>query len=190
MEIKLTDTDLTKTNTFANTIDTGHYASRGQFNNTKRRDQQIGGKLAEIAAYSYLTSKQIDVSYPDFAIYKKSAKSWNCDLKSSAYEFHVKSQTIESKGKYGASWVFERGDEDTGKGADKGIFKDILNNSYVCLVNIDLITKIADIKAIVKVTDLHEHKLFKPMKLDYLISKRAVYYDDLVAALGNDLLAL
>ena len=42
---------------FANLIDTSYYANRAQINSDKRKNDQIIGKLGEIAVYESLKSK-------------------------------------------------------------------------------------------------------------------------------------
>jgi len=182
MQIEFSIQEIEKCQEFANSIDTGYYANRKQFNNEKRIKDQIIGKIAEICAYKYLTIKNIDVSFPDFAIYKRTGKNWNCDLKSQDYEFHIKSQSIEQGKRYGVSWIFEN--------SDKTVFKNISDNGYVCFVSIDLNNRVGEIRAVVNLQDLHKHQLFQKPQLSYLTTKSAVYFDQLEKTLGNNLLAI
>ena len=70
----------------------------------------IGGLAAEIATHKAL-SMQYDMVQPDTQIYEKKRKSYNADLvDKEGRKFHVKSQTIDSIRKYGASWLFQKTD--------------------------------------------------------------------------------
>lgn len=182
MLIKLDEKDIQKCQEFANQIDTGFYASRGQGNDSKRTKDQVIGKVAEIAAYNYLKSKEIDSSYPDFAIYAKGQKSWAHDMQNLKYNFHIKSQSVEQGKRYGTSFVFEK--------TDKKIFEKYTEIDYVFFISIDLPNKTADIKSILKLEDLHKHNLFKPMKLAHLTSKLAIYFDDVSETFKDNLYLL
>lgn len=171
MIIKLSKQDIERCRQFAETIDTGFYATRNQFNNDKRIKDQIIGKLGELAIFNYFASKDIKISEPDFKIYGKSKKSWDFDLKNADFNIHVKSQSVEQGKRYGISWIFQD--------QDKHVFKDVSENDYVCFVLVDLANSYADIKSIVKLSDLHTNALFKAPKLAYLTSKKAVYFEDL-----------
>ncbi len=171
MIIKFSDADIKKCEKFASEVNTSFYASRGQFNAEKRKlDSQIG-KMGELAVYYYFTDKEIEVSKPDTKIYKKAEKSWDHDIIGKDFNLHCKSQNISQGLRYGTSWIFEN--------TDKAIFKNIQDNDYVSFISVDLENKTADIKAIIKLTDLHKFSCFKKPKLDYLITKSAVYFDDL-----------
>lgn len=171
MKIEFSDKDIEKCHKFATSIDTRFYASRAQFNNEKRIKDQIVGKLSELVAYRFLDSKGIKTSEPDFKIYEKKDKSWDFDMKSKEYNFHVKGQNIEQGRRYGVSWIFQDG--------DKHIFKEYSDKDYVCFVSIDLEKKIGEIRGVVSIPELHKRKLFKMPKLEYLKTKRAVYMADL-----------
>ena len=147
------------------------YKKRGQSNAQKIEQQNMNGKIAELVAYSYLSGKLPDLSTPDLNVYTARKKNWDKDLKSKYGSFGVKSQTMVEKTLYGESWVFQN--EDT------GIFEDTTDDNYVVLVLLDLKELKGYIKSIVKVKWLLENKLFKPMKLIHLKSKKAVYFSDL-----------
>jgi hypothetical protein len=181
MIIKFTSQDIKKCQDFANKIDTGFYATRNQFNNEKRIQDQIIGKIAEIVVFSYFKEKGIETTPPDFNIYKKSKKSWDHDIKNQELNLHIKSQSVEQAKKYGTSFVFEK--------TDKKIFKEYSDKDYVCFVSVDLTNQSAEIKSILKLEDLHKNNLFKPMKLAHLTSKSAVYFDDVKLTFKDNLLA-
>lgn len=171
MIIKITKQALTKCQTFAQSIGTDFYSSRGQFNAEKRAKDQVIGKIAELVVCSHLSERGVKVGEPDFTIYSKSRKSWDYDLKSPEFNFHIKGQDVEQSKKYGASWIFENN--------DRHVFEKYQPNDYVCFVTVDLAKMEADIKHIVAVTDLHQLQLFKRPRLAHLTTKSAVYCDDL-----------
>lgn len=179
MFVKFTQQEIEKCQEFANKIDTRFYATRNQSNNDKRIKDQIFGKLGEIATFNSFKDKGIELTEPDFNIYGKNKKSWDFDLKGKDLNLHVKSQSISQSKKYGESWMFERN--------DRHVFKDISENDYVCFVIIDQDNKIAEIKAIVKLTDLHKYNLFEKPKLSYLTSKSAVYFTSLQKSFKENL---
>ena len=169
--IKFSSKDIEKCQTFAKSIDTSFYASRNQSNNEKRIKDQYVGKLGEIAVFIYFKENCIEVSEPDFKIYEKSKKSWDYDLKGKDINIHVKTQNVEQGKKFGGSFIFEK--------SDRLIFKDHKENDYVCFVSIDLKENVAEIKSILSLKTLHGLNLFKKPKLDYLISKCAIYFSDI-----------
>lgn len=172
MLIKLNSQDVTKCEKFASEINTDFYNSRNQFNSKKRLKDQVIGKLGEIAVYKYLFTNNKELSYPDFEIYTVKRKSWSPDLISSKNNFLIKSQDINQAAKFSPSWMFQLG--------DKHVFKEFSEKDLVCFVLVDLDKREAEIKAIIKLEELHNKKLFKEPKLDYLKNnKRAVYFEDL-----------
>ncbi len=181
MIIKFTSQEIKHCQEFANSIDTGFYATRNQFNKEKRTKDQVIGKLAEFAVHSFFKEKEMEVTKPDLQIYNKSKKSWDFDLKGKDLNLHVKSQSVEQGKKYGISWIFEN--------SDKHIFRDIGSNDYVCFVIVDLDKQVGEIKSIVKLQKLHESELFKKPKLAYLTTKSAVYLDDLTSSF-KDLISI
>lgn len=171
MKIEIAKEDLSKCIKFAEEIDTSYYATRNQFNNQKRIKDQVVGKLAELAVFKYLTSKDVDISYPDFEIYEKKNKSWDYDLKSENINVHVKGQNVEQSKKYGESWIFQK--------QDKHIFIENKKNDYVSFVLIDLNEMLSDVRMILPLDLLHENNLFKAPKLPQLNTKLAVYFSDI-----------
>jgi hypothetical protein len=157
---------------FANSIDTSFYATRNQLNNEKRKRDQIIGKLGEFAVKELLANKYPDLSDPDLKIYSARKKSWAFDLSSSSINLHVKSQDIIQGSKYGVSWIFQVG--------DKEVFNPSTESS-VAFTSVNLSAGTVDLLGVVKVSTLHDQKLFKLPKLEYLqkMNKLAVYYDDL-----------
>jgi hypothetical protein len=179
MQYTISDEVLSKVYKFSNEINTSFYSSRNQFNNDKRKRDQVVGKLGEFGVYNYVSAKFPDLSQPDLNIYEVRKKSWDFDLKASNLNLHVKSQDVNQGKRYGVSWIFQVG--------DKEIFNPKLE-SYVSFTSVDLDTNTVKILGFVKVQDLHDKKLFKLPKLKHLqeMNKLAVYYSDL-EPLGDSL---
>lgn len=180
MHIKFTNEEIQKCLDFANKIDTSYYAKRSQFDNDKRKQDQIVGKLGEIATYNYLIGKYPTMSYPDMQIYEKKNKSWDFDLKANNINLHVKSQNIVQSQKYGISWIFQKGNG-VNRHYDKEIFDRVSPNQYVSFVLVDDKKYQAEIKAVVELEFLHKKDLFKLPVLEKLrvANKVAVYYNDI-----------
>ena len=88
------------------TKDNDLYEKRGGF----KIEDIISGALAETAVYKLLKSRGVAVKKPDFTIHSKGQKSYDSDLSDGLHHFHVKGQTLESKKRYGASWIMQRKD--------------------------------------------------------------------------------
>jgi hypothetical protein len=179
MQIKLSYEDYAKCDDFANNVNTSFYATRNQFSAEKRILDSKIGKLGELTSYYALKEIYKDISYPDFKIYKAREKSWDYDMKSSLYNFHIKTQDINKSKLYGESWIFQL--------EDKHVFKEYKDNDYVVFVQLDLKNKIGEIRNIVSVKSLHDLKLFKKPVLAKLASKAAVYYED-IKTIKNELI--
>lgn len=106
--IYLTKTDQKKARQFADkrVEDSDLYKKRGGF----KKIDIVSGAMAEIAVYKLLKSRGVAVDHPDFTIHEKGRKSYDADLTDGYHHFHVKGQTLESKEKYGASWIMQRKD--------------------------------------------------------------------------------
>ena len=180
MEIKFTQQEIDQVLDFANKIDTSYYATRSQKDNEKRKQDQIVGKLGEIAVYNALKDKYPTLSSVDFNIYEKSKKSWDFDLKGDNLNLHVKSQNQVQSRKYGESWIFQKGNG-TNRNYDKEIFDQLSPNQYVSFVLVDLDKYTATVKAIVELDFLHKKDLFKLPVLEKLriANKIAVYFKDM-----------
>lgn len=100
------DIKLCKSFTRQRVGDSDLYKKRGGF----KEVDILSGAMAEIAVYRLLKSRGVDVDHPDFSIHEKGRKSYDADLSDGYHHFHVKGQTLESKQKYGASWIMQRKD--------------------------------------------------------------------------------
>lgn len=158
------------------------YARRNQFDVEKIVKDIRNGKIAEELTHEACMKAFPQLSKPDYNIYDKKNKSWDPDLKDelTGVRIAVKSQDIDSDINFGRSWVFQFGNG--GKyDCDSGIFgKGDNSNHYVSFVSLNTPKRRGVIRAIVKVSWLHDNKLFKEMKKQSLRgNKLAVYYDDL-----------
>ncbi len=156
------------------------YARRNQFSLEKIKQDITVGRVGEEIVYQQLKLVVPQLTSPDYTIYEAYDKSWDPDLKdlSTGTKFAVKTQDIRSDLEFGTSWVFQY-NQNKNYDCDKEIFKE-KNNSYVCLVSLNIPRHYGSIRAIVKTDWLHQNSLFKDMKQEYLKgNKLAVYYDDL-----------
>lgn len=86
-------------------VGTVNYADSRQSNGEKVKNDHYIGKVAEFCAYQLL-SKEFNLHPPDCAVYKGKGKGWESDLQGEQH-FAIKSQTVESYRKYGASLMFQ-----------------------------------------------------------------------------------
>lgn len=107
--IELDSKDRKKAERFADARceeDQSLYKRRGGF----KRCDILSGALGEIAVAKYLQALGFPVNNPDFEIYDKKNKSFDCDLTDGKRLFHVKSQSKKSAERYGESWLLQRRD--------------------------------------------------------------------------------
>lgn len=173
-----------KCNNFAaNVIDSNKniYKRRNQSNIKKITSDISIGKIAEEYSFSIIRQYVEDISPPDYNIYSGKNKNWEPDLKSKNFNFSIKCQEISSAKKHGESWVFQLGYDSFD--CDNFTFSyDIFNKNFVVFNLIDIRNKYGEIKAIVPIKNLHDNKLFKPVKVPMLRStKVAVYYSDILS---------
>lgn len=104
----LNKTDMKRARKFADdrVSDTALYEKRGGF----KKEDIVSGAMAELAVYRVLKEKGVELGYPDFKIYEAKDKSYDADLTDGLHHFHVKGQTLESKKRYGPSWLMQRND--------------------------------------------------------------------------------
>lgn len=187
--LTLTPEMIAKASEFAkNSVATNadRYAGRNQFNVLKIEKDIMIGKLGEETVYQLLSPKFPDLENPDYQIYAPGDKSWSPDLLGKNYKLAVKSQDIMQSYSYGESFVFQNR-VGSNYDVDKEIFGSNIDNNYVAFVLVNVPRKIATLRAIVKVSWLHEKNLFQPMRLARLQNnKQAVYFDQL-EKFGNEL---
>lgn len=177
MKIKLLKRDIERAERFAEKRMAGSadlYKSRGELRDQKIFQDIVTGACAEIAVYRLLKNKGIEATKPDFKIYETRKKSFAADLETEIGAFHIKSQTLESANKYGASWLFQKYDP---------LLKDGHLDEYMvfCIVEGREVTveHICHIKDIIDNDVLDEPKVWR-----YRHSKYAIYLED-VKELSN-----
>lgn len=105
----LSKADMKRAKKFADereAADTSLYARRGGF----KKVDIVSGAMAELAVYRVLKEYDVEISFPDFKIYETRDKSYSSDLTDGLHHFHVKGQTLESKQRYGPSWLMQKSD--------------------------------------------------------------------------------
>lgn len=84
------------------------YSRRQQTNFTKIFQDIVSGKVSEFGIHKWLKEKKgIVTNPPDISIYNANDKSFEADLISKSYKFHIKSQTVEQSKIYSESWSFD-----------------------------------------------------------------------------------
>lgn len=145
------------------------YKWRGETNKDKMIEDCVIGTMGEWGAYKYLESKGIKTTKPDMKIYEKKRKSFAGDLISDDYVFHVKSQSVVSNKRYGASWLLQRRDKVVSNPAE---------NEYFILTKV--VDRYVEILAIIRCKDIADACLWGECKVPrYRHSKVALYLDDL-----------
>jgi len=174
--IEITDIQFNQIKNFANEVYPtiqSYLSDRNQTNKETVINQIIVGKIGEVGAREWITTwgKPSDVN---FSVTKD--KSFDPDLTVTvSYKMHVKSQSSEQARRYGTSWTFGYGKNGN---RDKEIFDNPHKNDFVifCLVH----GKLVEIKAVMRVPELHKLKLFKLPKKESLKNvKRVIYLNDI-----------
>lgn len=162
----LTNTEIQQCIEFAEKSYTDFYKNRNQYNKDKTIQDNVIGKMAEIAAYQYLIP-WFKLSQPDFTIYSSNQKSYSPDMIAEEYNFHVKACRKDSK--FPISWLFQKNDPLITRGSDKDIL-------ILCVVNGNEV----EILEALSVTEINTNGWFKEPKLDRLkATKVCLYFDDL-----------
>jgi hypothetical protein len=174
-----TDQQLEQAKQFANErlkLSESLYRIRGEAKVSKMAHDIVVGLLGEYAVQTYLNSLGLNCSEPDITIHTERQKSFGADLKFDGGYFHVKSQSVESASKYGASWLFQKEDRTLTLPSENGFMA-------FCLVN----GREVEIKAIVSHLDISECKelLKTPKVYKYQFTKVAVYLDDVLKLISN-----
>ena len=141
------------------------YQKRGGF----KEIDIISGAMAEIAVYKLLKSQGVRVGKPDFTIHSNGRKSYDADLFDGLHHFHVKGQTIQSKERYGASWIMQR--------------KDPIVNSpqklhYLVPCVVDTSTGRVEVFGIMSIVSLKAHACFSECKLEWFRKTKIALYLD------------
>lgn len=165
--LKLTKRDREKCEIFADlrSVDSDLYKKRGNF----KREDIVTGALAEIAVYKLLRSYNIKVGEPDFAIYEKGLKSFDCDLTDGKRKFHVKGQTTKSASLYGESWLMQKTDPVLNKNE---------SGHYLIPTNVDLETNEVTIFGIYNIKTIRDSDCIGEPKIEWLRRNKVAIYND------------
>ena len=149
------------------------YEKRGGF----KKEDIVSGAMAELAVHQLLKSKKVNVGKPDFTIHTTRQKSYDADLTDGKHKFHVKGQTLESKSRYGASWIMQRTDP-------------IINKPeklhYLVPCTVDVKTGRVEIYGVMSITSLVEQGCIGECKLEWFRkTKVALYLDHIEGILSS-----
>lgn len=163
--VRLPKTALVTARRFAKerTKDNALYQKRGGF----KVEDIVSGALAEIAVHKLLKEKGIKVSPPDFEIYEKGRKSYDADLTDGHHHFHVKGQTLESKKRYGASWIMQRKDP---------IINKPENCHYLVPCTVCIETGRVDIYGLMSIKTLVDNACIQECKLEWFRKTKVALY--------------
>lgn len=145
------------------------YRRRGELCNNKIYLDALTGAVGEWGAYQFLKQAGLNPKKPDMKIYDKANKSFDADLNADGAKFHVKSQNLASRNRYGDSWLLQRHDK---------VVKAPEDNEYFILTSVD--GNEVEILACVKIADICEADLWGECRVPrYRHSKVALYLDHL-----------
>lgn len=148
----------------------GLYNYRGKSTDNKLKNDIITGALGEYGIQQYLKSLKYKCSKPDLKIYARGEKSFDADLTCDDLNIHVKSQSIQSFKRYGASWLVQRSDK---------LYKEPKTIDVFAFTNVNLETKEVEILGFVYATDIKDNDLFGECKVpSFRHSKVALYLTD------------
>jgi len=88
-------------------VGTVDYKDSNQSNLQKIKADHFISKLGEEAVRAVFLQYAEYVSFPDYHIYQKKAKSWDSDLQVNGTNLAVKTQRSTQAAKYGLSWTFQ-----------------------------------------------------------------------------------
>lgn len=161
----LTKADIKRCRAFtkARAGDNDLYKKRGGF----KEVDVLSGAMAEVAVYKLLSSRDVAVSHPDFSIHNKGKKSYNADLTDGYHNFHVKGQTLESKQKYGASWIMQRKDP---------IINSPENLHYLVPCTVDVKTGRVEIYGIFSIPSLVKNGCVEECKVEWFRKTKVALY--------------
>jgi hypothetical protein len=141
------------------------YEKRGGF----KKEDIVSGAMAELAVYRVLKAHGAPVSKPDFTIYETRQKSYDADLTDGKHHFHVKGQTLESKRRYGASWIMQRKDPIINK-------PELLHYLVPCTVCVD--TGRVEIYGIMSIRSLVNQGCIGECKVEWFRKTKVALYLD------------
>lgn len=137
------------------------YANRGGY----KKEDEIYGKIAEEAAFLYLSHFYYNLTTPDYIIHNVNNKSFDADLHTPTLSFHVKTCRENTYN----SWVFEKSDPITKHPEDSDyIVPTFFSQSHITILGVFKTINILPLKPLINKN---------PTKL-------AMYIEDLIAAYG------
>lgn len=153
------------------------YNRRNQKNRNKIMNDIYFGKLAEYGVYKYLRMLKHHCTEPDTEIYKARKKSYDADLKvDHKFDIHVKTQTLVQAEKYGVSWMFQKRDP---------LIKEPKDNDFIFLTLLD--TRSGSFNLLGVANALHIQDLYGDPKIEWLNTKKTLYYIDIKDELKDDI---
>lgn len=165
--VRLNKSDLEQAKEFVKTRSgsQGFYESRGGF----KEEDILAGALGELAAARFLRRRGFRVPDPDFSLH--TTKSFSADLSDGRRHYHVKTQTLESKERYGESWIMQREDP---------LLRTAPYCHYMVFVVIDLKTLQAEIRGVVSINTIVSYDLIGECRSEFFRrTKVAIYMDAL-----------
>lgn len=145
------------------------YRYRGETNKDKQIEDIVIGTCGEWGAYKFLRERGFTVAKPDMKIYSIRNKTFSADLTDGESLFHVKSQSVISRERYGASWLFQRSD---------CLVKCPKEKEYLVLTCVE--GRDVEIQAVLDVNDIFSNNLWGECRVPrYRHTKVALYLEDI-----------
>jgi hypothetical protein len=147
---------------------TTDYSDCSQDKIEKIQQDHCSSKLGEEAVRIHLEMSGWNVAGPDYTIYRYPEKSWASDLYVNRVGVAVKSQLRSSANHFGLSWTFQlapRRDP-------------ILDQPWAWVYFVEIVDTEPGHKCNIFPVQRIENLSFKPPKLDYLIGKKLVVYEE------------
>ena len=149
------------------------YEKRGGF----KKEDLISGAMAELAVYGLLTSRGIKVGKPDFTIHATKQKSYDADLTDGKHKFHVNGQTLESRMRYGASWIMQRTDP---------ILRKPERLHYLIPCTVDVKTGRVEVYGVMSITSLITNGCIEECKLEWFRRTKIALYLNTIEGVLSD----
>ncbi len=168
--VQLTPKLIAKARLFAEqVVGTVDYQDSNQVNREKIRQDHFISKLGEEAVRAVFLQYAEYVSFPDYHIYQKKAKSWDSDLQINGLDLAVKTQRSTQAAKYGLSWTFQA----SAVRRDPILY---MPNHWVCFVECDDTGKMPSYICSVYPARQIRELLFEEPVLPHLKGKKKVVY--------------
>lgn len=173
--VELTSQDITRAFKFADARLFGSeslYAGRGGGTSSKLKIDIAYGLLGEIAVSRFLNGIGISTSKPDVSIYSNSSKTYDADLYCGDLRLHCKTQSVESKSKYGISYLFQKNDP---------LVHSPTSKDFIAMSVVDVRAGLAFIYSFYPARKIKEIGMFEEPRVPMLRrTKKAIYFDNLL----------